>query len=391
MPRALGPAYARVVFPTGEGAVSTGPLVAVFRPRSDADADVVIRLLERHHIPALFSSGLPQGWGVDAERREVLVPAALRGHALEVLNRAAAPRPRPATPPPTTSAAEPIVPRPPMRGAGLRALPVAATPPEVRARPAELPEEDAPPAVEDPDAWSRPIEPPEATSEARRWWAALALFAISLGIAIQVGVDRWLEPRAAIELLGASAQAWPELERWVTAGFIHGSSAHAIGNAIFGLLIGWAVFQTHGVGAAAFVWLVSSAAGIAAQTTFHPEALVIGASAGNYGLVGLWAKGQWERSRRRALPRRERLRTLGILMLLIPGAFTPFTSTGAPVAVTAHALGFCAGALAGFAFLRRGDSDSAPRIESRSRVAGLLAAVVVTVSFGWALGRLGVS
>lgn len=356
------------MFPTGEGAVSTGPLVAVHRPLSDDDAADVIRLLEDHHIPALSSRGLPAGWSVEGHGAQILVPAALRGSALEVL------RQRPGAGPP------PRAPR-------VRSPPVEAS--ASPAPPGADPSTDIPAAEPDEAVWTTPTERPEAPHDERRWWAALALAAIAAGLTIQVLADQWLGTRGAVRLFGASADAWPELHRWITAGFIHGGGAHAVGNAIFGLLIGWAAFQTHGVGAAAFVWLASSAAGMIAQTSLHPEAMVIGASAGNYGLVGLWARGQWERARRRALPRRETLRTLGVLMLLVPGAFTPFTSDGKPIAVAAHALGFVGGALAGLVFPRRLAPESTERTDRRSRAAGWLALGLVVLAFVVGIGRAG--
>lgn len=360
------------MFPTGEGAVSTGPLVAVHQPRSEADAAAVIRLLEAHHIPALSSRGLASGWSFDAAGGPILVPAALRGSALEVLRARPRDPDRPAagaSPPASMGAApSPAVERPPESGGAF---------------------DPGGSADVDEAVWSAPIERPEAPHESRRWWVALALLAVATGLLLQVGVDAWLGRRAAIELFGAQADAWPELHRWVTAGFIHGSGAHATGNALFGLLIGWAAFQTHGVGAAAFVWLASSVVGMVAQTSLHPEAMVIGASAGNYGLVGLWARGQWERASRRALPRREVLRTVGVLALLIPGAFTPFTSDGRPIAVAAHALGFCGGALAGLVFPRRLAPEATAATDRRSDAAGWMAVGVAALSFALALGRAG--
>lgn len=345
----------------------------VHRPSSEVDAERVIRLLESHHIPALSSDRLGAGWAFEARVAPVVVPAALREAALDLLRRQRRP------PPPAPSAPRP---RPPTVGA--RPEPGGGAAPRTEPEPRPEPDPREPFEEAEPD---RPIEPPEVVPTSHSWWLIVALLTIAGGIALQVSVDRWGGPRTAVELFGASARAWPQVERWITAGFVHGSSAHAIGNSLFGLIVGWATFHTHGVGSTAFVWLASSAFGIAAQTTLHPEAMVIGASAGNYGLVGLWARGQWERARRRALPRRERLRTFGVLLLLVPGAFTPFTSTGAPVAVTAHALGFCGGALAGLAFPRRLAPERVARVETRSMVAGWVAVGTTALAFVFALGR----
>jgi membrane associated rhomboid family serine protease len=141
---------------------------------------------------------------------------------------------------------------------------------------------------------------------------------------------------------------------------------------------------THHFGATALVWLLSSTTGLATEATLTPEAVLIaGASAGNYGLVGLWANGQLDRARRSLLPKREKMRTLGILLILLPGALTPISSTGSKVAVLAHLGGFLGGFLLGFVFKRRLIDRELPMIAQRSRIAfGVAAAIVVsTMSF----------
>ena len=79
----------------------------------------------------------------------------------------------------------------------------------------------------------------------------------------------------------------------VTAGLVHGSSLHFLGNLAFGLLLGFVLLGTHGVGATAMVWLTASMLGIAAEAYLSPGAVVLGASAGIYGLVGLWLRGNF--------------------------------------------------------------------------------------------------
>lgn len=108
---------------------------------------------------------------------------------------------------------------------------------------------------------------------------------------------------------------------------------------------------------------------------------VLGASAGNYGLVGLWAKGQLERSHRAMLPRWDRLRTVGVILLLVPGALTPVTSNGSRVAVLAHAVGFVAGFLGGYVFHRRLGPVEDPSIGRRARWAAILAFAFTVSSF----------
>jgi membrane associated rhomboid family serine protease len=130
------------------------------------------------------------------------------------------------------------------------------------------------------------------------------------------------------------------------------------------------LFGTHGFGATMLVWLLSSMAGIGGELWASSSVtFVLGASAGNYGLIGLWAKGQLDRSMVSALPKRERIKTLGVLLLLVPGALTPVSAFGARTAVFAHVAGFLAGFLLGHVFARRVRFEDLEEIGARSRVA----------------------
>ena len=140
------------------------------------------------------------------------------------------------------------------------------------------------------------------------------------------------------------------------------------------------------VGATAFVWLLSSMLGLATEAGLTPElVLIAGASAGNYGLLGLWSNGQFDRARRSLLPRREKIRTLGILLILMPGALTPISSTGTKVAVLAHLGGYLGGFLLGFLFKRRLISAELPEIERRSKWAHVATATIVAAGIGTGL------
>ena len=132
-------------------------------------------------------------------------------------------------------------------------------------------------------------------------------------------------------------------------------------------------------------WLVASMLGLLAQLSTPDTILVAGASAGNYGLVGLWAKGQLERSALSLLPRRERLRTLGVLILLVPGALTPVSSTGSNVAVLAHVVGFVCGFLMGAIFHRRLGQAPNPELEQRARYGLFISSAIVALGFLTAL------
>lgn len=213
----------------------------------------------------------------------------------------------------------------------------------------------------------------------------LALSAIGFGIALQRGVEMFLGEGGARETLAASPSLPLDLWRYLTAGFVHFGVAHLLSNAVFGLLIGVVLFGTHGAGAAMVAWIIATVVGISAEAAFSPGVIwIAGASAGNYGLVGLWAKGQLDRSRVALLPKRERLRTLGVLLILVPGALTPVTGNGTRIAVMAHAAGFVAGFLVGYIFERRLLPASFVRLERRVQIGQWVALALCGMAFLWA-------
>lgn len=209
----------------------------------------------------------------------------------------------------------------------------------------------------------------------------VALAAIGFGIAVQRALEASLGPAGAATAMAARGLALDELWRLVTAGFFHFSLAHLASNLAFGLMFGVVLFGTHGVGAAMAAWLVASVVGIGTEAAASAGVLVAGASAGNYGLAGLWAKGQLDRGRRAFLPRVDRLKALGIVLVLAPGALTPVTQSGARVAVLAHAMGFLAGAMMGIVFERRVVPRELATLERRARWGQWLSLAVVAAAF----------
>lgn len=359
---------------TERGAFSTGPMVPVLASNDEGRSRAILELLEDAGIPALLDLDLegfvglhepvPDGWN------QILVPSSMRTDALELLHQQdfEAPPKRPTSPAyevPRPSARTPRQPNP---------LTETRRPAEA-AHPGYGPEDDA----EDDREVLRLPEPTEVRGRIQ-----LALAAIAFGGVAQRGLAALFGDAAVIEHLAARQPILEEVHRLFTASFLHGGASHFISNAAFGLVFGVVLFGTHRVGATAFVWLLSSAIGLAAEVTLSPEAIVVGASAGNYGLVGLWARGQLQRSRLALLPRREALRTIGILLLLLPGALTPFSSTGTRIAVLAHLGGFLAGLLAGVYFERRLHPSGFDLIDARSRVAGVVA--VSSCAAAWLVG-----
>ena len=348
------------MFSAGEGAVSTGSMVPVYDAREPARAHQVVALLEAHAIPAILDSelrGVPGFPRHDVPR--VLVPSSMLRAARAVLLE--------------------------HQGAGR------ATPRELSALLTWVPAKVVSTGLPDPQPVLPPPEPlePEPEPESGPIEAALpaagplvprltlALAAVAFGILLQRILELLLSTDRVVMAFGANQHVLAEPWRLVTAGFVHGSVSHMLSNAAFGLLIGVVLFGTHRVGATATVWLLSSFVGLGAEALLSPGTVVIGASAGNYGLVGLWACGQLQRSRVAVLPRRERLRTFGVLLLLLPGAFTPFSASGTKIAVVAHGAGLLAGFLLGVAFGRRVELDREARSARRSARAGLVSAGLV--------------
>ena len=368
----------------GDSAVSTGPMVPVLASNDEGRSRSALALLESHGIPAVIDADLegafvgfhdpvPQGWS------QVLVPTSMRSEALELLRSSDhGRRSRPAT------AFE--VPRPGARGPrSPKSLPPRAAELGLHAltrgvggqAPGLAPGDEGDDELEE----LRLPEPPPVEGR-----LSVALMAVAFGGVAQRVLSGWFGPDTVIERLGAKAPIWDEPFRLVTASFLHAGPAHFLSNAAFGLVFGVVLFGTHRVGAAALTWCLASVVGMSAELALSPEAVVVGASAGNYGLVGLWARGQFQRSRLAVLPRRERLKTLGVLLLLVPGALTPFSSTGTRIAVLAHVAGFLSGYLAGSVFRRRLLPEDLDQIDLRSRVAGLLA--LSLASAGWVFGLL---
>jgi membrane associated rhomboid family serine protease len=356
--------------PRREGEVSTGSMIPVHDASSEGDARAVVSLLEAHEIPALLDldlEGAVLPWRRSSDQRviEVLVPSSMVGKATEVLHRhdyaTIGGQGRPRFRIRFASSLAPPPPKPQAHGFEPEPEVVVVPEDEEETGPIELPMPEAP------------------TSLNTRLLAALG--GIGFGAALQRIMETVLGPPEVVARFAAKGPITEEPWRLITAGFLHGGLGHFLSNGAFALLIGVVLFGTHLFGATALVWVLSSIVGLASEATLSPMALIVGASAGNYGLVGLWSCGQLQRARVSLLPRRERIRTIGILLLLIPGALTPFSSTGTKIAVIAHVGGFVTGFLLGFLFERRLAPLRFRRIEERSRIALMTAAAIVGVAF----------
>lgn len=372
-------------------------MVSVHEAKSIAEARTVVELLEANEIPALVNvdvQGIVFPWQ-DVPKKgsaRVLVPSTMLPMSRDIIRRAhptAAPRGRSF---PGARIARAISDKLPDKGtASMRAPLPAPKPPQLpmfggadvvpfeRVRPWEQPGgggQSFTPEPADEDEGPIDLELPEPRPLAGR--ILIAMIAIAFGVALQRTFELFLGSERAFAQFGANEHSLSEVWRLVTAGFLHTSPEHLFANGVLGLLLGVVLFGTHEVGATVLVWLLASIAGMVAETSLAAAPLIVaGASAGNYGLVGLWANGQMARARRSLLPRWQFLRTLGLLVLLVPGALTPVTRQNGRVAVAAHVAGFLFGFMLGFVFHRRLGPEDGPRIERRSRYALMVAAIIV--------------
>lgn len=323
-----------------------GPFVPLTSAPNGRRAESLVRVLEKNGIPAWLAQDHP-AWSKTGATW-VMVPRGM----LEPARRTLRTQSREPSPAPGRVAAMAVPSREPgtvtREGMQVRAL--------------RIPAPQTPPAVREPfpsDLLDEPAIPREKVRSSG------TPFPVRLGLALAAFITPYVSQLAYDARHGAGAAArafgarlpldWAGVHRLVTAGWVHGSLRHAFWNAVFGVVLGVVLSGTHGIGATAAVWLLSSMAGIGAECWGTEGALVLGASAGNYGLVGMWAQSQL-RKPAPVLPHRKRIRVLGVLLLLVPGALTPFTSTGARVAVLAHVVGFVVGCVLGRAFEPRLDA-----------------------------------
>jgi membrane associated rhomboid family serine protease len=360
----------------GLGAVSLGHMVVVCEAFEKSVAQRAAELLESKGIPALLQSsenGLPNIPTPPSQREGsifIVVPSSLETEAVAILREEQAQRTRAGDSRPSRAL------KWSQRWSRPKSPASESTVTTLRQAAGASDEDDLQVAVGLPD--------PGPTFPR----LVFVLSAIAFGMGLQLVLENVVGAGVFRSTFAASTQHPDEWWRLITAGFVHFGFGHHFYNALFGGVLGVILFGSHRPGATMSTWLVASILGLLGQLSSPDTMLVAGASAGNYGLIGLWAKGQLERSNLSLLPRRERLRTLGVLLLLIPGALTPVSSTGSNVAVLAHVIGFVAGFLMGTVFHRRLGQLTDPQLERRSQYGFVAAVLLVVLSFSIALPRL---
>ena len=189
-------------------------------------------------------------------------------------------------------------------------------------------------------------------------------FATGLSMAVLLLVFAWISGGAELAsawyrqgaLVTAAVGFGPDFgghwggEWWrlVTAATLHADAAHATGNAVFFLVLGWAAAERIGNGMMVVVWLFTAVAGFAASLLLSDATLTVGASGGLFGLLGLAAGHGLRTAVFQQDPRRYRLRVFGSAVMLL--AFTAFSPRSN---IWAHVGGFVAGMGVGLLLPRR--------------------------------------
>ncbi|NIM60369.1 MAG: rhomboid family intramembrane serine protease, partial [Acidobacteria bacterium] len=109
---------------------------------------------------------------------------------------------------------------------------------------------------------------------------------------------------------------------------------------------------------AAVVYLAAGiGGGIAAVTLADYGTFILGSSGAVSGLFGAWVVLALDRARASDLPRRARIRTAGVALLVLPSLVNPTTASGEPISVSSHiggaATGMAVGILLSRGWLRR--------------------------------------
>lgn len=164
----------------------------------------------------------------------------------------------------------------------------------------------------------------------------------------------WFERGALFAERALAGEYW----RLVTAATLHADARHALGNAGFLVLLGWAAGERLGFGAALAAFLFTAVVGFLASLGFGDAAITVGASGGLFGLLGVAAGHAVRHHGAVELPRVARLRAFGAGVLFL--AFTAFNPGSN---IQAHVGGFVAGVIVGFV---------APRAPARTIVQVLL-------------------
>jgi membrane associated rhomboid family serine protease len=136
--------------------------------------------------------------------------------------------------------------------------------------------------------------------------------------------------------------------RLLTSMFVHADPAHVVWNGVSMLVFAVPVILDVGYLGAAIVYVAGGVVGGIAGAAAVPEGVVLfGSSGAVSALFGAWIAITLLRARRTGFPRRARMRTIGVSLLILPTLVNPETSSGQSISVAAHLGGLGAGIAAG--------------------------------------------
>lgn len=188
---------------------------------------------------------------------------------------------------------------------------------------------------------------PPAPSTTSLWLQPPFAFAISLAMILLAffwvtGPSRsrsaWFEQGALITRAVEAGEWW----RLITAATLHADAGHALGNAAFMVILGWAVGERVGRGTMAFAAVLTAVAGFGVSLGFAAADVTVGASGGLFGLLGVAAAHGAKVYNPNQTRRRQVWRALGAGLMLL--AFTAFSQRAN---IHAHVGGFAAGLVLG--------------------------------------------
>jgi len=143
--------------------------------------------------------------------------------------------------------------------------------------------------------------------------------------------------------------------RLLSSLFIHADPSHVFWNGLSMLVFAVPVIIDIGYLGAALVYIVGGAVGgITGAMAVREGVVLFGSSGAVSALFGAWVAITLLRARQSGLPRRARVRVIGVALLILPSLVSPMTSSGQSISVAAHLGGLAAGFVAGLLAWRIG-------------------------------------
>ena len=199
-----------------------------------------------------------------------------------------------------------------------------------------------------------PVPSPTADSDDRHVfpWGPVQVVAVLIlcHLAIVFGLVGRNPDTARFSRLGGvvAGEVIEQPWRLLTSLFIHADPAHVLWNGLSMVVFAVPVVLEIGYLRAAAIYLAGGALGGVAGAWAVPDGVVLfGSSGGVSALFGAWVAMTLVRARHDGLPRRARIRVIGVALLILPSLLTSIGSSGRPISVAAHLGGLAAGLAAG--------------------------------------------